>query len=108
MRARTLAAGAMATALLSYGAGGQTKAGEVITSFDQPNVGIGMICNTADQAQQYLHLRAEGAAATDALQKVNDGAHDLHACGVAAIAYVRDKMLQCHAVENKLLEVVRI
>jgi hypothetical protein len=51
MRGRTLAAGALAAALLSYGAAGQTKAGEVITSFDQPNVGIGMICNTADQAQ---------------------------------------------------------
>jgi hypothetical protein len=108
MRARTLAAGVVAAALLAYCAGGKTQAGEVITSFDQPSLGVGMICNTADQAQQYLQLRAEGAAAADALQKVNDGAHDVHACGIAAIAYVRDKMLQCHAVENKMLEVVRI
>jgi hypothetical protein len=108
MRGRTLAAGALAAALLSYGAAGQTKAGEVITSFDQPNVGIGMICNTADQAQQYLYLRARGAGVTDALQKVNGVAHDPHACGIAAIAYRRDKMLQCHTVENKVLEIVRI
>jgi hypothetical protein len=108
MRAKTLAAGVMAVALLTYGVSEQTQAGEVITSFDQPSVGVGMICNTADQAQQYLQLRADGAAASDALQEVNERAHDLHACGIAAIAYVRDKMLQCHAVENKMLEVVRI
>ena len=108
MRATTLAAGAVTAALLLYGTGGKSKAGEVISSFDQPSVGIGMICNTSDQAQLYLNLRADGAAATEAMQQVNDGAHDAHACGVAAIAYVRDKMLHCHAVENKLLEVVRI
>jgi hypothetical protein len=100
--------GAATAALMILSASGQSRAGEVITSFDQPSVGIGMICNTPDQAQEYLSLRADGAMAQDAMQKDNDKANDPHACGVAAIAFVRDQMLKAHTVENKLLEVVQI
>ena len=46
--------------------------------------------------------------ADDGMKRVNDVAHDAHACGVAAIAFKRDKMLHVHAVKNKLLEVVQI
>lgn len=107
MRAIHLAVGT-AAALLLCGAAGQSRAGEIITSFEEPSVGIGMICNTSDQAQQYLDLRAKGIAADAAMKRINDGAHDAHACGVAAIAFKRDKMLHAHTVENKLLEVVQI
>lgn len=108
MRARTMAAGAATAALLVWGAAGQSKAGEMITSLDQPSVGVGLICNTPDQAQQYLKLRAGGTEAKAAIDQVNEAAKDAHACGVAAIAFVRDKMLDTQAVEDKLLEVVRI
>jgi hypothetical protein len=91
--------------LLSAGPG---RAGEVITSFQEPSVGVGMICNTSDQAQEYLRMRSQGIPADDAMKRINDAAGDEHACGVAAIAFKRDKMLQAHAVENKLLEVVQI
>jgi hypothetical protein len=80
----------------------------MITSLDQPSVGVGLICNTPDQAQQYLKLRAGGTEAKAAIDQVNEAAKDAHACGVAAIAFVRDKMLETQAVEDKLLEVVRI
>jgi hypothetical protein len=42
------------------------------------------------------------------MKRINDEAKDAHACGVAAIAFKRDKMLHAHTVENKLLEVVQI
>ena len=67
-----------------------------------------MICNILGQAQAYLDLRAGGVSADDAMKRINDDAHDARACGVAAIAFKRDKMLRAHAVENKLFEVVQI
>ena len=102
-----LAVATAAATLLLCGAG-QSKAGEIITSFEQPRVGVGMICNTSGQAQQYLDLRGQGISSEDAMKRINDEAQDAHACGVAAIAFKRDKMLHAHAVENKLLEVVQI
>jgi len=85
-------------------------AGDIVAApdTDAPSVGIGMICNTPEQARQYLDFRASGAAAQEAMQRVNDAAQNPHACGVAAIAFVPDKMLHAHLVENKLLEIVRV
>jgi hypothetical protein len=47
-------------------------------------------------------------SADDAMKRINDGAHDARACGVAAIAFERDKMLHAHAFGNKLFEIVQI
>jgi hypothetical protein len=107
MRAIHLAAGAALAALIC-GAGGQSKAHEGILQPEAPAVGVGMICNTPEQAREYVEYRAGGAAAEDAMQRVNEAAQNPHACGVAAIAFVPDKMLHCHFVENKLLENVRV
>lgn len=104
MRTHLAIATAAAALLLTGGA----EAGEIISSLEDPSVGIGMICNTPDQAQHYLEMRAQGVAADDAMKRINDEAQDAQACGVAAIAFKRDKMLHAHAVENKLLEVVQI
>jgi hypothetical protein len=67
-----------------------------------------MICNTPEQARQYLEYRAGGAASQDAMKRVNEKSQNPPACVVAAIAFVRDKLLHCHFVENKLLEIVRV
>ncbi len=107
MHAIQLAAGAALAALIC-GAGGQSQAHDGIVGPDAPAVGVGMICNTPEQARQYLDYRAGGAASQDAVKRVNEAAQNPHACGVAAIAFVRDKMLHCHFVENKLLEIVRV
>jgi hypothetical protein len=88
--------------------GGQSKASDGIVEPEAPAVGVGMICNTPEQARQYVEFRAGGAASEDAMQRVNEAAQNPHACGVAAIAFVPDKMLHCHFVENKLLEIVRV
>jgi len=75
---------------------------------DSPLVGIGIICNTAEQAESFVALRARGAQPHDAMLKVNAVANDPRACGVAAVAFVRDATLKSQAVNNKLLQVVRI
>ena len=108
MRATHLVVGAAAAAFALWGVVGQSKAGDIIATPEEPSVGIGLICNTPDQAHQYLDLRAKGVAGDEAMKRINDDAQDPHACGVAAVAFTRDKMLQAHTVENKLLEIVRI
>ncbi len=108
MRATHLAIGAAAAAFALWGVAGQSKAGDIIAMPAEPSVGIGLICNTQDQAHQYLDLRAKGVTGEEAMKRINDDAQDAHACGVAAVAFTRDQMLGCHTVENKLLEIVRI
>jgi len=107
MRAIHLTTAAAALALIC-GGGAQSKAGEIVGAGDEPTVGIGMICNTPEQAQQYLEFRAGGVASEEAVQRVNEAAQNAHACGVAAIAFVPDKMMHAHFVEDKLLEIVRV
>ena len=71
-------------------------------------VGVGIICNTAQQAESFVDLRARGTAPHDAMLKVNADAKDPRACGVAAVAFVRDATLKSQAVNDKLVQVVRI
>jgi hypothetical protein len=73
-----------------------------------PTVGIGIICDTAEQAEQFVSLRAGGADARNAIVAVNTRAKNPRACGLAAVAFVRDTTLASRAVKDKLLQVVRI
>jgi hypothetical protein len=71
-------------------------------------VGIGIICNTPQQAEQFVSLRSKGAAPDQAMNAVNAKAKGERACGVAAIAYIRDQTVDTMKVENKLVQIVRI
>lgn len=73
-----------------------------------PSVGVGMICNTAEQAEHFVSLRVRGTEAEKAMQAVNAEAKDPRACGIAAIAFERAATLDNEAVDNKLVQVVRI
>jgi len=53
-------------------------------------VGVGIICNTPQQAEQFVGFRKKGAAPERAMRAVNAIARDQRACGVAAVAYIRD------------------
>lgn len=88
--------------------GGAAQAGEFKIDAQTTAVGVGMICNTSDQAEQFVALRAGGAKARDALERVNRQAHDPRACGLAAIAFVPEKTVDSKAVEDKLMQIVRI
>jgi hypothetical protein len=66
-------------------------------------VGIGIICNTSQQAQQFVRLQPELA-----MQAVNTNANDTRACGVAAIAFVRDETVDTVKLKDSLVQIVRI
>jgi len=71
-------------------------------------VGVGMICNTSQQAQQFARLRSSGTRPEQAMQTVNITARDAHACGIAAIAYVRDGTVDTLKLKDRLVQIVRI
>ena len=75
---------------------------------EQTAVGIGVICDTSDQAEQYVSLRQQGRDITPAVASVNQKAQQPRACGVAAIAFVPDKTLDTKAIGGKLVRIVRI
>lgn len=71
-------------------------------------VGIGIICNTPAQAEEFVKLRGAGAGPDQAMRAVNADAQDDHACGVAAIAYLRDATVDTMKLNDKLVQIVRI
>jgi len=71
-------------------------------------VSVGIICNTPQQAEQFVGYRKKGVAAEQAMRSVNATARDQRACGVAAVAYVRDTTVDTMALENRLVQIVRI
>jgi hypothetical protein len=98
-----------AVAAAALAIGGSAMAGELTSVAPEgASVGIGVICNTAEQAEHFVKLRAGGADPRIAMHAVNDAAKDPRACGLAAVAFVRDAMINSQAVQNKLMQVVRI
>jgi hypothetical protein len=71
-------------------------------------VGVGVICNTSDQAEQYVSFRQTGQDITPAVAQVNKQALDPRACGLAAIAFVPDKTLGTKSMGGRLVKIVRV
>jgi hypothetical protein len=71
-------------------------------------VGVGIICNTPQQAEQFVSFRKKGDAPEQAMRAVNAMAHDRRACGVAAVAYIRDTTVDTMAMQDRLVQIVRI
>jgi hypothetical protein len=71
-------------------------------------VGVGLICNTPEQAEQFVKLRTAGAEPEQAMHAVNANARDQRACGVAAIAFIRDQTVDTIKLNDKLVQIVRI
>jgi hypothetical protein len=71
-------------------------------------IGIGVICNTTEQAERYVRLRADGAELSPAMNIVNEEAQDPQACGLAAVAFERDKTMDTATMNGKLVSIVRI
>jgi hypothetical protein len=71
-------------------------------------IGVGIICNTSQQAEQFVKLRSKGTQPDQAMRAVNASARDDRACGVAAIAYVRDHTVDTMKLQDKLVQIVRI
>jgi hypothetical protein len=75
---------------------------------DGPTIGIGLICNTPEQAEQFVTLQNQGRDPAQAIAAVNKQANNPRACGVAAVAFIRDKTVTTRTVQNRLVQVVRI
>lgn len=71
-------------------------------------VGVGIICNTPQQAQQFVSLRSKGANRDKAMKAVNATSRDQRACGIAAIAYIRNQTVDTVKLQDKLVQIVRI
>jgi hypothetical protein len=71
-------------------------------------VGVGIICNTPQQAEQFVRFRRKGDAPEQAMRAVNATAHNQRACGVAAVAYIRDATVDTLAMKDRLVQIVRI
>jgi len=102
------AATAAALALWSLTPGNVSA--EPANPMDDENVaiGVGIICNTPEQMQRLIGMRADGAEMDRAVSVVNNEARDPRACGVAAVAFMSDKMVDMKSVQGKLVQIVRI
>jgi hypothetical protein len=72
-------------------------------------LGVGVICNSAEQIDRYLALlKGDDSSSSDAVQIVNDEAENPIACGVAAIAFVPDKLIRTLTTSDNVIKVMRI
>lgn len=74
----------------------------------EPAIGVGVICNTSEQAEHFVSLRTKGTEPKQAMDAVNAATQEPRACGLAAIAFTRDQTVDTKTVGNKLVQIVRI
>src|SRR5688572_26103949 len=67
---------------------------------DNVAIGVGIICNTPEQMERLIGLRNDGEEMNRAVVAVNDEAKDPRACGVAAVAFMSDKMVDMKNVQG--------
>src|SRR4051794_3529703 len=93
---------------------GSTIAGNVNADPRDPTdddgivIGVGIICNTPEQMYRLVGMGNDGAAMDAAVVAANNEAQDPRACGVAAVAFMSDKMVDMKNVQGKLVQIVRI
>jgi hypothetical protein len=75
---------------------------------DNIAIGVGIICNTSEQMERLVGLRNDGAEVPRAVSTVNTEVKDPRACGVAAVAFMSDKMVDMKNVQGKMVQIVRI
>jgi hypothetical protein len=72
-------------------------------------LGVGIICDTAQQVERYLVTISNGTASPqDALQVVNTEARNPNACGMAAIAFIPDEQIGTVNTSNGAVRLMRI
>jgi hypothetical protein len=105
---RSTFAAAAAAALVIWSATPGNVRANPIGEESNVAIGVGLICNTPEQMQRLVGLRIDGEEVTRAVNVVNDEAKDPRACGVAAVAFMSDKMVDMKTVNGKLVQIVRI
>jgi hypothetical protein len=99
---------AAAAAALVLGSATPGKVNAQLLEESNIAIGVGIICNTPEQMQRLIGLRNDGKEMKGAVVAVNDEARDSRACGVAAVAFMSDKMIDMKNVQGKLVQIVRI
>jgi hypothetical protein len=105
-------AGAAGIALFLLAAGMPASAQSISApsqdEIGDPGVGIGIICNTSEQAERFITLRGQGNEPKLVLETVNAEVKDDRACGIAAVAFLRDATIKTRSMGNRLVQIVRI
>ena len=101
-------AAAAAAALVLWGATAEGASANPIEEESNLAIGVGIICNTSEQMQRLVGLRIDGEEVPRAVSTVNDEVKDPRACGVAAVAFTSDEMVDMKTVHGKLVQIVRI
>lgn len=99
---------AAAAAMVIFCGSAQAEGRKHLPVNGEAAVGVGIICNTPQQAAQFVSLRGKGAAPNAAMEAVNLEAKDPRACGVAAVAFIRDQTIETQTMKDRLVQIVRI
>ena len=76
-------------------------------------IGRGVICDTAEQVEHFVHLRDGGAEPQLALQQVNNEARDTEArnttaCSYAMVMFTRDKPVLEMTLKGRRISILQI
>lgn len=71
-------------------------------------VGIGVVCDSAQQIERYLALQTGGRSPHSAIDTVNTEAHTPHACMMAMIAFVRVNEVNAISAPGGRMRVLQI
>ena len=99
---------AAAGASLLIGAAHADGIGTGVPPNGETTVGVGLICDTSEQAVRFVALRDQGSEAEQAMQTVNSEAQKPRACGVAAVAFIPDQTVELKIMHGKLVRIMRI
>ncbi|HZL32276.1 MAG TPA: hypothetical protein VFC54_14620 [Pseudolabrys sp.] len=108
MRKSATVIAAFGVALFLTGGPQAAKAQAPDQAEGSPTLGVGVICNTSEQAEHFVNLRNKGTQAKQAMDAINAQEHDPGACGVVAVAFTRDKTVNMRTMGDKLIQIVRI
>ena len=71
-------------------------------------VGVGLICNSAQQVERFLSIHVTKKSPQEAIQLVNTEVNDPNACSLAAIAFVRGKESAAVPAPGGVMKVMEI
>jgi hypothetical protein len=71
-------------------------------------IGTGIVCDSAQQIERYVALKAEGARPDQAIQLVNAEAKSPHACGLVVVAFIPGAEVGNLSVTGGTLRVIEI
>lgn len=69
-----------------------------------PEQGIGLVCDTKEQVEQFSEQMNGGATAQDSIAKINDQSN--RACGILHIAWTNEAVVARVTINNSVYELI--